>query len=57
MNSTTTPDQSQIDRAHESVTTAHPDADGAEYDALLAVAIADIVAIDAAADAAESFNA
>lgn len=49
----TFPDQSQIDRAHESVTTAHPDADGAEYDALLSVAIADIVAIDAAADAAE----
>ncbi len=54
MNATTTPDQSQIDRAHESVTTARPDADGDEYDALLAVAIADIVAIDAAADAAES---
>ena len=47
-----TPTQDQIDRACEWTAEHCPDLDGAEYEAKLAEALADIVAIDAA-DAAD----
>lgn len=47
------PDACQLDRAHEWVSENHPEAEGADYEAHLAAALADILAIDAAADRAD----
>ena len=52
--STTTADQSQIDRAHEVTGESHPEADGAEYEQHFTAALADIVAINRAADRTET---
>ncbi len=43
----------QIDRAHESVVTNHPNAEDEVYSDYFAEALADIMAIDAAADRRE----
>ena len=48
-----TPTQDQIDRAHEWVVERHPDATNAEHETHLADALADIVELDRAADAAD----
>lgn len=44
----------QIDRAHESVVTNHPNAEDEVYSDYFAEALADIMAIDAAQDRAEA---
>lgn len=45
--------EEQIDRAHESVVENHPNAEHEVYEAYFAEALADIMAIDAAADRRE----
>jgi hypothetical protein len=45
--------EEQIDRAHESVVTNHPNAEDEVYSDYFAEALADIMAIDAAADRRE----
>ena len=45
-----TPTQDQIDRAHEWTAERYPDATEAEHEAHLARALADVVALDRAAD-------
>jgi len=47
-------DQGQIDAAHEWTAEHYPDLDGTAFDAKFAEALADIVAIDAAQDAADA---
>lgn len=45
--------QDQIDRAHEWIGVNHPEVDGDAYEQLFAESLAEIVDLDAAADAAD----